>query len=757
MAQYKVRGPDGSTHIFQGPEGATPDQVVSAAQQFFSAPAAPTPAAPQGTGSSLLDKANAVASGFGRGLTRLAGLPVDAAANVRDLGKAAIGSGYIATTGKVPPDWLQIGDRSNDVGSGENLLKGARTNQVAKALVDPANPEYEGGYLQNAGSALTGVFRPQSALQAANQALLSAGGATAGKAAADSSGNPALGIAASLAPGAAQNGLVASAKYAVRGGEAGRVAMNQRTQDLQNAGVANPTLGLASGNQTVGGIENLLQSTPGAVGVMRDARTAALSGLQNKTSEAAQLASPRRGSLEAGTAIQNGIGAFKGDLKDTQDGLYNALSEQIPANTPAVVGNTRDALHGLTQIDPGAPNISARFVNGKINSIRNDFDIDAGVTRSSRLQSTAIPFGKADPLAPTSLTYKNSFGGQKWAPKSGGEGAQKNPPYSPSGTTSRTIQIPNTEDPGPRGVVYQTGNALAGSPGEGTWKPPANPTLPYGSVAKLRSQVGDELSNQSLVPDAPTAQWKRLYGGLSEDMRGAAAAAGPDAARVFNRANDHTRAGIGRLEKLAPFANKDAPEQAFNSLAGTLQDNGSIFQAVKKSLPEGARGTVAGTVIDRLGRAMPGAQNEAGDAWSPERFLTSWNKMTPTNRQELLSGFPNSDQVRGDIESVARATSMMRDSSKLWANPSGTAANATARGVLGAVTAGGAGAAAGLLSAAIPLTAAAGLGGVNLLARGLTSAKIRNAIGRPTNLDPELVNALAASIAGSGQLNQRQK
>lgn len=37
MAQYQVRGPDGQVHVFGGPDGATPDQVVAAAQQFFGA------------------------------------------------------------------------------------------------------------------------------------------------------------------------------------------------------------------------------------------------------------------------------------------------------------------------------------------------------------------------------------------------------------------------------------------------------------------------------------------------------------------------------------------------------------------------------------------------------------------------------------------------------------------------------------------------------------------------------------------------
>lgn len=38
--QYQVRGPDGQTHVFAGPDGASPDQVLAAAQQFFGSQAA---------------------------------------------------------------------------------------------------------------------------------------------------------------------------------------------------------------------------------------------------------------------------------------------------------------------------------------------------------------------------------------------------------------------------------------------------------------------------------------------------------------------------------------------------------------------------------------------------------------------------------------------------------------------------------------------------------------------------------------------
>jgi hypothetical protein len=155
--------------------------------------ASPVQSAPQGTGSTMLDAGNALASGFMRGATRLAGLPVDTAANVIDLGKAAIGAPYTALTGKAPPSWLDIGDRSNVTGSGDNLIKNLGSTKLGSAIVNPTNPSYEGGYLQTIGGGMAGAMTP-------GQAALSAASAVAGKATYDRTGNQALAITAGMLP-----------------------------------------------------------------------------------------------------------------------------------------------------------------------------------------------------------------------------------------------------------------------------------------------------------------------------------------------------------------------------------------------------------------------------------------------------------------------------------------------------------------------------------------------------------------------------
>lgn len=710
------------------------------------------------------DVPNAVGTGFNKGVLRTIGLPVDTLLNVVDLAKAPFGAAYIAATGRDAPNFLQPFDREKYVGSSENLIAAAK--KYAPSTVVAQNPDYEGGYLQAAGGGLSGVINPRSRLEAANQAGLGITSALAGKFVYDKTGDPALAAAAGLAPHATQQTLTSATKYAVRGGEAGRKAMEQRIEDLRRAGITEPTLGLASGNETIGGAENIIGQTPGGVGIIRRARDKAVAGLEAKVAEAAANASTNRGTTEAGAAVQAGARTFRDDVKARQEGLYSNLATKVDPASAVDVSNTEGALNRLTTLIPGANATSRAFVNGRISDIKAGFDKDTGTIPTSPSRAVNIParvaYTSGNPfsgvgvpdvpfdartLPGTSFTVPgrliessspfSGVGGPPRAPAQAIPAATITVPARSAGSTSAFsgIGVPAQEPqavsiPGQTAMVGPKARRTSPLAGAGGNFPLAAPELPYDAVRKLRTNVGDQLTDSSLVTGAPTAQWRQLYGSLSEDMRGAATNAGPDAIAAWNRANDYTRSSIGRLERIAPTVDKPSPEGTYHALERSLKENTSTFQAVKKSLPEGARGDFAGTVIERLGTARPGQQNAAGDVWSPETFLTNWNGMAPKARAELLSGFPNSAQVASDIDAVAKATSMMRGNSKLWSNPSGTAATATARTAIGTVGLGGVGAAAGVVSPVIPLGAAAGIGATNLIGRGLTSQKVVQAMAR---------------------------
>jgi hypothetical protein len=116
-----------------------------------------------------MERAGAVAGGFNSGVASLVGMPVDAMANFRDLGKAALGAPYIAATGKEPPKWLQVNPREQDFGSGayNRMMLNKIPGQPASI---PRPDDKASRYLAAAGAALPAVatMRPTNLQQAAS-------------------------------------------------------------------------------------------------------------------------------------------------------------------------------------------------------------------------------------------------------------------------------------------------------------------------------------------------------------------------------------------------------------------------------------------------------------------------------------------------------------------------------------------------------------------------------------------------------------
>lgn len=394
---------------------------------------------------------------------------------------------------------------------------------------------------------------------------------------------------------------------------------------------------------------------------------------------------------------------FPERFRATQGDLYGVVDSLVSPSARVPVPATRDALTGLTETIPGAPNVSQMFVNNRIGGIKNAFDIDTGAVIPNVQRSTtiAVPGTAPTPYTPrtTVVEVPGTPSGRRTVVP--GEGTTSRAARVQPHTVSRTVNTsmsragegrpPNQQD-GQAHMVSREINPRAVVPGEGARKTP-DPTMPYEAVAKLRSTVGRELSDVGIASDVPRSQWKQLYGGLSQDMQGAVTAAGPEAAQAFNRANTYTRAGMDRIDRIEPFANKTAPEQAYTALMSSTREGVSTLRTIKRSVTPETRAKIAATALDRMGRATPGNQNDLGDVWSPETFLTNWNRITPAARKELFSGFKGSDEMLRQAEATAKAASYMRDASKLWANPSGTGGNAAARSMLfgGAGLLGGAG------------------------------------------------------------------
>ena len=202
-------------------------------------------------------------------------------------------------------------------------------------------------------------------------------------------------------------------------------------------------------------------------------------------------------------------------------------------------------------------------------------------------------------------------------------------------------------------------------------------TVDYETARKLRSSIGQKLAGNDLVSDIPKAELKQIYGALSQDIKVLAQRSSPEALKAFERANSYTSAGHTRIDDyLQRISNKVNPDQVFNDIAKGGEGVKAIL-TVKKSIPTEDWEVVASNVVRRLGRSTSGTQNAVGDdalgeAFSINKFVTDWDKLGPA-RKAIFSGSEKLDRYSNDLNKIARAASVVKESRTAAANASGSA------------------------------------------------------------------------------------
>jgi hypothetical protein len=274
----------------------------------------------------------------------------------------------------------------------------------------------------------------------------------------------------------------------------------------------------------------------------------------------------------------------------------------------------------------------------------------------------------------------------------------------------------------------------------------ATNTIPYEAVKALRTRVGKLVGQPELVSEIPKAEIRRLYGALSEDMGSAARQVDTQlgssaASAAFDRANQYWSAGLKRIDVLDDVISAHGgPEAIFKATLSGTREGATTLRAVMQSLPEDAQKTLTATVIRRLGIAKPGAQNEMGDIFSTETFLTNWNSLSPQAKSALFdrygAGFSQS------MDRVARVASNLREGSKVFANPSGTNQAIGLTAAVGAFFG-------SLFSGNWPVAAgvASGVGGANVTARLMSNPDFVKWLAKTTTAPASALPALATQLA----------
>lgn len=539
-----------------------------------------------------------------------------------------------------------VGDATSAMAGAGGFVKGAQalSKSAGPVAASVGKTLAQGPGVQIAGSA---------AGSGASGATREAGGGTGAQVAA--------GLAGSLIPSGAlttaKEGLV---RGALRGGEAGRQRVAENLETFKQAGTT-PTLGQATESRVLRAAESLLGKYPGGAGVIAQRAQRQADEMAAAVQKLSDELAPGASAINAGEAITRGVKAFKANVKQTQARLYDALDTHIPAESRIPSAKTQDALKDLNADIAGAPELSKWFKNARIQGIE-------GGLKSDTSSATAILSRPGMRQAADGFKQQLTDANAKALAINAERKALGLNVFEPTKTAAQIDEE----------VTQFLAKQVDGN-------------LPYEALKKLRTLVGKELADNSLVSDVPRSKWSALYAAISDDLGEAAAAAGPKAKAAWDRANKYTRLSLERMDQLSSVVNKDAPEKIFNAAISGTSEGATVVRRLVGALPVQERRELAAAVIQRMGRATPGQQNAVGDAFSTESFLTNLSKLSPSARIAIFGKASRAD-LEKRVADFAKLAESRRDGGRVFANPSGTAAGAaqlaTAASIGGALVSG---------------------------------------------------------------------
>lgn len=402
-------------------------------------------------------------------------------------------------------------------------------------------------------------------------------------------------------------------------------------------------MGQATQGYTNRAAESLLSKFPGSAGVLANKGRQQGAEIGSGVERIAATLAPKATAEQAGRSILRGIkgeGGFIERTKQASNQLYAKLDEAIPPQSRIEVRNTQKALADLNAPIPGAPNVSKQFQNARLIGIEKGLAADAG--------GEAAVLTRPGVRADVDMLRKGLL-------KDRVEAEARNAQRASLGLKNPE-PVPTLEQ-----VDAQVSEYLSGM---------VDNRLPYEALKKLRTIVGAELEGASLVADVPRSKWKAVYAALSKDLE-AAAGSSPDAKQAWSRANTYFNYRMKRIDAIEHVVDKNGgPEAVFNAAFSGTKDGATTLRAVMQSLPKEGQKELSAAFVRRLGKAVNSQQDEAGDVFSTQTFLSNWNKVSPEAKKVLLDR--HGMAFSRDMDKIARVASNLREGSQVYANPSGS-------------------------------------------------------------------------------------
>lgn len=207
----------------------------------------------------------------------------------------------------------------------------------------------------------------------------------------------------------------------------------------------------------------------------------------------------------------------------------------------------------------------------------------------------------------------------------------------------------------------------------------------YQGLKDLRSYIGEMTPEEMVAKGISKTEAKKIYGALSQDLRGTVLdAGGPDALTAFDRASRlyetiaDKRAALAKVIGLKADA---APERVMDRIMAMAGSKGgadySKLIQVRRAIGPDKWDEVTSAVVNKMGRDKPGAE------FSGDRFKTAWDAL-PDNSKRLLFNSTGKTDLAKSVEDIMTLSGAHRQLMR-YGNPSGTGRVATLTGMAGAM------------------------------------------------------------------------
>tara|TARA_R110000787_G_C13426400_1_gene445278 strand:+ start:974 stop:3115 length:2142 start_codon:yes stop_codon:yes gene_type:complete len=204
----------------------------------------------------------------------------------------------------------------------------------------------------------------------------------------------------------------------------------------------------------------------------------------------------------------------------------------------------------------------------------------------------------------------------------------------------------------------------------------ADGRLTFQDLRKYRSMLGKKLTNATLVDDISKAEYKQLYGALSEDLKVILKDKSKSAYTQFLKSDKYYKAGNKRIEDVLVPISKVDQDRIVNYLLTSGGFGPTYISGLKKTLKPEEFGYIQNAVMQKIGRLKSGSgQNLDGgvysDVFNSNVFLDNWNKIDPQAKDILFSNKLYKG-LRADLDRLAVISQKISKSGSTFSDPAGT-------------------------------------------------------------------------------------